>query len=190
MLYIIECGFADPAREAEWNDWYNSTKLDGLLAVPGFLSVQRFCACDDAPAPYMNITSIETPEVFTSPAYSGGRGGRFGGWEPSLILDWTRRLFTGIVEMPAVAEGQHLVILDTDPDHVPNDISNLDVTLTWVTRFDWETVSNYQKALALDDSVPHRGFAILDAPTAESLPEISGLRVYTPICSKRVPQSV
>ena len=140
MLYIIECGFADPAREADWNKWYNSTKLDGLLTVPGFLSVQRFRACDDTPAPYMNITSIETPEVFTSPAYGGGGGGRFGDWDPSLILEWTRRLFTGIAEMPAVSEEQRLVTLDTAPDHVPDHILDLDVTFTWLTRFDWKTV--------------------------------------------------
>jgi hypothetical protein len=186
MLYIIECGFADPAREAEWNTWYDNTKLDGLLAVPGFASVQRLRAFDDDPAPYMNITSIETPQVFSSPAYGGGGGGRFGDWDPNLILDWTRRLFTGIMEMPAVAENQRLVSLDMAPHNAPD----LGVELSWLTSFDWETVSDYQKAVALDDSVPHRGLAILDAATAEALPRVPGLRVYRPICSKRVPQSV
>ena len=190
MLYIIECGFADPAREAEWNKWYDNTKLDGLLAVPGFLSVQRFRAYDDASAPYMNITSIETPEVFTSPAYRDGGGGHFGDWDPSLILNWTRRLFTGITEMPAVAEEQRLVTLDTAPAHVPAHVLDLDVTFTWLARFDWETISNYQKSLALDDSVPYRGFAVLAASTAETLLQVPGLRVYTPIGAKRTPQSV
>src|SRR5687768_10843572 len=100
MLYIVECGFADPAREAAWNAWYSGPKLSELLAVPGFLSAQRFRALDSNPAPYLNVTSIASPELFTTPAYRNNGGGRFGDWEPALIIDWSRRLFTGITEMP------------------------------------------------------------------------------------------
>jgi hypothetical protein len=53
---------------------------------------------------------------------------------------------------------------------------------------DWHAVSNYRSAVALDASVPHRGLAIVEAHTAEALSRLPGLRLYTPICARRVPQ--
>ena len=75
MLYIVECGFADPSQEAAWNDWYSGPKLKELLAVPDFLSAQRFRALDNHPAPYLNVTSIASTELFTNPDYRRGGGG-------------------------------------------------------------------------------------------------------------------
>jgi hypothetical protein len=183
MLYIVECGFADAAQEAAWNAWYSGPKLDELLAVPGFLSAQRFRALDPAPAPYLNVTSIASPELFTSPAYRSGGGGRFGDWDLALVIDWSRRLFTGITEMPAVPEDKCLVRLDMAPAQAPD----LGVKFVWLSGLDWHAVSNYRSAVALDASVPHRGLAIVEAHTAEALPRLPGLRLYTPICAKRVP---
>ena len=108
MLYIVECGFADPAREAEWNAWYSGPKLSELLAVPGFRAAQRFRALDAEKSPYLNLTSIETAEMFTNPSYRSQGGGRFGPWDLALIIDWRRLLFTGMEEMPPVPEGHCL----------------------------------------------------------------------------------
>jgi hypothetical protein len=33
---------ARPGREAEYNDWYDNRHLPDVLAVPGFVGVQRF----------------------------------------------------------------------------------------------------------------------------------------------------
>lgn len=37
MLYMVECGFSDPAREEEWSAWYSGPKIARTLTVPGFL---------------------------------------------------------------------------------------------------------------------------------------------------------
>ncbi len=181
MLYMVECGFGNPSREAEWNAWYSGPKIDELLAVPGFLSAQRFRALDGERAPYLNLTSITSTDLFTNPAYRSGGGGRFGTWELPLIIDWSRRLFTGMAEMPPLPDDMRLAMLDRAPDEAPE----LGVVFNWLASLDWQTVAGYRDAVALDASVPHRGVAIIDAETAEALPRVLGLRLYVPICPKR-----
>ncbi|GIX49179.1 MAG: hypothetical protein KatS3mg131_3390 [Candidatus Tectimicrobiota bacterium] len=182
MLYMVECGFADAAQEAAWNAWYGETKLAELLAVPGFLASQRFRALDDAPAPYLAIHSIASAAVFTHPAYRRGGGGGFGPWDPALITDWRRRLFTGLDVMPAVAAEERLVVYDGDPQAAPP----LGLRFAWLAGVDWGAVTTYRAAVALDASVPHRGVAIVDAPTAAALPALPGLRRYRPLGPRRV----
>ncbi|PON12601.1 hypothetical protein C2W62_38745 [Candidatus Entotheonella serta] len=182
MLYIVECGFADPDQESAWNEWYSGPKLSVLLAVPGFLSAQRFRALDGDKSPYLNLTSIESAEMFTNPSYHSQGGGRFGPWDLALIIDWRRLLFTGIEEMPLVPENHCLVRLDCAPEQAPE----LGIALSWVKGVDWTTASNYGDGAALDSSVPHRGLSIIDMEMAKTLPPVPGLRVYEPICPKRV----
>ena len=88
--------------------------------------------------------------------------------------------------MPAVTEEQRLVCLDMAPDKVPQ-LLRVSVEFTWLDSLGWDSVSNYAKALALDASVPHRGFAITDVHTADALPSIPELRMYAPLCLQRVP---
>lgn len=182
MLYIVECGFADPSQEAAWNDWYSGPKLTELLAVPDFLSAQRFRALDGRPAPYLNVTSIASPELFVNPAYRRGGGGGFGPWAVELIIDWRRLLFDGMVEMPAVADHQRLLVLDQAPGTAPD----LGVPFTWLTGLDWQKATTYEDGVALEASVPHRGIAIVELQTADALPALPTLRIYAPICPKRV----
>lgn len=59
-----------PGHEDEYNDWYSNRHLADVVAVPGFVSAQRFCLMDtDAEgAPrqkYMAIYTMETdaPDV-------------------------------------------------------------------------------------------------------------------------------
>jgi hypothetical protein len=35
-----------PGREDEYNDWYSNRHLADVVAVPGFVSAQRFCLTD------------------------------------------------------------------------------------------------------------------------------------------------
>ncbi|MDT0509742.1 DUF4286 family protein [Novosphingobium sp. MMS21-SN21R] len=52
-------------REDEYNDWYSNRHLADVVAVPGFVSAQRFCLTDsDAegapPQKYMAIYTMDT----------------------------------------------------------------------------------------------------------------------------------
>ena len=54
-------------REDEYNDWYSNRHLADVIAVPGFVSAQRFRLMDpqgqDAPGQaYMAIYTIDTAE--------------------------------------------------------------------------------------------------------------------------------
>lgn len=181
IYYTVECGFADPSRETEWNAWYSGPKLGDLLAVPDFLSAQRFRALDGAPAPYLNITNIRTTDMFTNPAYKSGGGGGFGIWDAALVIDWRRCLFNGPIAMPPVPDDMRLAVLD----QVPRTVPNLNAVFHWLDRLDWATETGYNDGAALDSSVPHRGLAVIDAQTADALPKLPGLRIYEPICPQR-----
>ena len=115
MLYMVQCGFADPEQEDAWNDWYSGQKLNELLGMPGFVAAQRFRATTPCPEPYLAVYSIVSLAVFGHPAYLTGGGGTLGDWDPALVTNWSRRLFDGIDESPAVGDGQSLVILDAEP---------------------------------------------------------------------------
>jgi hypothetical protein len=182
MLYTVECGFADPSQEAAWNDWYSGPKLKELLKVPDFLSAQRFRALDNNLAPYLNVTSIASTELFTNPDYRRGGGGGFGPWAVDLIIDWRRLLFAGMDEMPAVADDQRLLVLDQAPATAPD----LGVAMTWLEGLDWQTATNYDDGVALEVSVPYRGLAIVSPDIADALPPLPSLRIYRPICPQRV----
>ncbi|SDZ49114.1 DUF4286 family protein [Herbiconiux ginsengi] len=49
-------------REDEYNDWYTNQHLKDVIAVPGFVSAQRYIASDvneDAPFRYMALYELE-----------------------------------------------------------------------------------------------------------------------------------
>ena len=67
-----------PAHEEEFNAWYDDEHLAERLAIPGFVSAQRWTAdgrCDLAIAPerrvgrYLATYELERPEVLDSPEY-------------------------------------------------------------------------------------------------------------------------
>lgn len=41
-LSVVMADCADPAREEEWNAWYDHSHLPNLVAIPGYLSGARF----------------------------------------------------------------------------------------------------------------------------------------------------
>src|SRR5262245_32539606 len=55
-------------REAEFNDWYDTTHLQDALKVPGFAAAQRFRLATGAPAQqfvhrYLTIYDVETDDL-------------------------------------------------------------------------------------------------------------------------------
>jgi hypothetical protein len=180
MLYIVEMAFSDPSKEDEWNDWYNVQKSLELLSVPGFNATQRFKTDADVSAPYMAIHSITSTDLYNREDYRKGGGGSAAHWN-DLQPNWTRRIFSGIDEMPGVDMSQVLVMVDIAPDDAPD----LGLDILWTDGLDWETAASYRDAIMLDSSVPHRGFAIVDPATADALPKTPGVNVYRPIYRKQ-----
>ena len=180
MLYMVECGFADPDQEEAWNTWYNGEKIDELLANPGFIASQRFRSLTPRAAPYLAIHSIESADVFTDPGYASTGGGRFGDWDPALMTDWTRRLFDGMDESPAVDKDHLLLIAD---GYMP--LQDAGVSVTWLDGLDWDTVGQYKDAVALDASVSRRGIAVVAKSEQVEVSKFLGIRLYEPISEKR-----
>ena len=178
---MVECGFADPAREAEWNVWYSGPKLDALLAVQEFLSAQRFKALDARPAPYLNVTTIRSAQMFNSADYRGHGGGAFGPWPAELIIDWDRRLFSGAASIPPVAADQRLLLIDRNEPHA----EELGVAIEWLEGLDWQQLAQYRDGIALDQSVRYRGFAVLSANACAQIAQRDEVRLYAPICAYR-----
>lgn len=179
MLYMVECDFADPAQEDAWNHWYSGEKLDELLANSDFVATQRFKAVTPQKAAYLAIHSIRSADVFSTPAYKAGGGGRFGDWDPALMTNWSRRLFDGLAESPDVGPGGRLLVIDAGATPPPG------IAVTWIDGLDWSTVSQYKSAVALDASVTRRGLAVVSKSDASRFSGAPGVHVYAPLTAKK-----
>lgn len=175
MLYMVECNFDDPAQEDAWNAWYSGEKLDELLSNPGFTATQRFHAVTPRKAAYLAVHSIRDAGVFLTPEYKAGGGGRFGDWPLALMTNWSRRLFDGLAESPAVGPDELLVVVDGDAKLPP------DVPIIWLTGLDWETISQYKGAVALDASITRRGLAVIPKGRKDELSGIEGASLFKPL---------
>lgn len=175
MLYMVECDFDDPAQEDAWNAWYSGEKMDELLSNPGFTATQRFHAVTPRTAAYLAVHSVENADVFLTPEYKASGGGRFGDWPPALMKNWSRRLFGGLAESPPVGADELLVVVDGDAALPP------DVPVTWLAGLDWETVSEYEGAVALDASIARRGLAVIPKGRADEIAEIGGVCLFRPL---------
>lgn len=156
MLYMVECRFTDPAREAAWNEWYGGERLGELLAVPGFLTSQRFLSLTHAGNYYLTVHSIRDMAVFQGPEYKAMGGGAFKGYQ-DCITDWVRRFFTGVDVAPAVGADQRLVVADAARDA----LAGCGVALIWM-----QPVSQPGRA---PDSGGERGVACIGAAQADGL---------------------
>ena len=170
MLYMVECSFNDPAREADWNRYYSGPKLDSVLAVPGFCTSQRFRAMDELASPYLAIHTVKSPQVLAGTNYKSGGGGNFGEWQ-SFISEWKRNLFDGCDEAPAVALDQRVLLSDRPS-------TQLDTRALPILRL---------VAVGLDMSTPERVIAVVSiAHAAEVAAEQPGaFRVYAPMMERR-----
>jgi hypothetical protein len=127
MLYMVECRFTDPAREAAWNAWYGGERLGELLAVPGFLTSQRLISLTHSGNYYLTVHSIRDMDVFQCAEYKAMGGGAFKGYQ-DCITDWTRRFFTGVDVAPAVGVDQRLLVADC----ARGALAGCDLPFTWM----------------------------------------------------------
>ena len=81
-LRIVETNCADPARETEFNEWYDKTHLPDVLEIPGFIRATRYENVEPSKgeAKHLALYEIETDDfdAFTkaSRANMGKKGGR------------------------------------------------------------------------------------------------------------------
>jgi hypothetical protein len=102
FLYAVRCNFTAPARESEWHAWYDGPKLDEMLALPHFISMQRYAAAAlDTRRKYIALWRVASPAAFETPEYLAQWG--FAQWQP-FIADWSRDLYQGPPELNAAVE--------------------------------------------------------------------------------------
>jgi hypothetical protein len=58
----------DPAREDEFNDWYNTEHVPRFRKVPGVITARRFRARTGKPA-YVALYHVEDTAVYATPAW-------------------------------------------------------------------------------------------------------------------------
>ncbi|WP_150737018.1 sugar ABC transporter [Pandoraea anapnoica] len=165
MIYTVECTFADPASEAEWNDFYSREKLPALISVTGFQSSQRFRAVTGGCPVYLAIHTVDGPEVLISDEYRQKGGGNFARWQQH-ITDWHRNLYGDIGLAPAVRMNERLALCASGPE------SLIDMGLKPLAL----------QAVALEQVPTHRWLAVVSADDAVRLAEPpQGVHLYVPM---------
>ncbi|MFZ3120766.1 MAG: sugar ABC transporter [Variovorax sp.] len=166
MIYTVECSFADPRSEAEWNDFYSLEKLPALISVTGFHTSQRFKALSDGCPVYLAVHTIDGLDVLTGEEYRQKGGGNFARWQPH-ITDWHRNLYSDIGFAPAVHADELLALCASGAEAL--------------IRMGLAPLA--MRAVALEKAPEHRWLAKLppgrNARIAESLPE--GVHLYAPM---------
>jgi hypothetical protein len=93
-----------PAREAEYNRWYNEVHLRDMLAVPGVLSARRYESLLDEPK-YAAVYELESEDVLQTEAYLTIPHGRRDGGLPSKwgddLAGYTRQSYRLLHERQA-----------------------------------------------------------------------------------------
>ncbi len=116
MIYTVECSFAEPLRETEWNEFYSGRKLPALVSVSGFHTSQRFKAIRSGCPVYLAVHNIDGLDVLNGDEYREKGGGNFGRWQ-SDITDWHRNLYDGVdPAAPDVTTGEVLLLTSSGPD--------------------------------------------------------------------------
>jgi hypothetical protein len=115
MIYTVECSFADPASEAEWNNFYSLEKLPALISVSGFHTSQRFKALSAGCPAYLAMHTIDNLEVLQGDEYRRKGGGNFARWQQH-ITDWHRNLYGGFDRAPAIGHDEYLVTSAVGPE--------------------------------------------------------------------------
>lgn len=114
MIYTVECSFADPVSEAEWNDFYSDEKLPALISVTGFHTSQRFRAMSVGCPVYLALHTIDDPAVLTGDEYRRKGGGNFAKWQQH-ITDWHRNVYDDIGLAPRVGADERLLLSACGP---------------------------------------------------------------------------
>lgn len=168
MIYTVECSFADPASEAEWNDFYSLEKLPALISVSGFHTSQRFKALSAGCPVYLAMHTIDGLAVLEGDEYRQKGGGNFARWQQH-ITDWRRNLYGGLERAPAVGEGNHLIVSAAGPDPL----------------VDMGLAPDRMRGIALEKFPEHRWLATLDSAIrvdVETLPK--DVHLYAPMAAQ------
>ncbi|NTZ05472.1 sugar ABC transporter [Burkholderia metallica] len=168
MIYTVECSFADPASEAEWNDFYSAEKLPALISVAGFHTSQRFRAISDGCPVYLAVHTIDGLDVLTGDEYRQKGGGNFARWQQH-ITDWHRNLYSDIGRAPAVDADELLVLSASGPDAL------VELGLKPLAM----------QAVALEQFPARRWLAVLprsDTPLVDNVP--ADLDLYVPMTAQ------
>ena len=161
---MVEMALLDTARRAEWEAWYVGHQ-HRLLSIPGIHASQRFEALHAATSPFVALHEVDSPEVFSGPAYRAKAGPtNTGGWQTKMG-NWHRNLFDGVEHTPDVPMDAHLLVIEPDGAAV------LPATLpvTWM------------RAVGLDRTVERRGLAVVPAANGERFFGTPGVRVLRPL---------
>ncbi len=168
MIYTVECSFADPASEAEWNDFYSLEKLPALISVSGFHTSQRFEALSPGCPVYLAMHSIDGLAVLEGDEYRQKGGGNFARWQQH-ITDWHRNLYGGLERAPAIGEGDHLIVSTVGPEPL----------------IEMGLKPDLMQAVALEKFPENRWLAKLDSSislSVETLPK--DVHLYTPMTAQ------
>lgn len=160
MIYTVECNYADPASEVQWNAFYSLEKLPALISVSGFSTSQRFKALSGECPAYLALHSVDTLAVLQSDEYRKKGGGNFSRWQ-SHITDWRRNLYAGAEQAIAVAADEYLLVCEQGPQALRG-LGLAPVAL---------------HAVALDNAPAHRWLAKLHRSQADAS-DLQGLSVY------------
>lgn len=165
MIYAVECSFADPATEAEWNDFYSRIKLPALISVPGFRTSQRLRAVGGDGPVYLALHTIDSADVLASAAYRDNGGGNFARWQPHIV-EWRRNVYDSAASAPVVADHQWLAVCE---DAAP--FAQAGIAATAI------------HAVALDRQPASRWLAVVDRDQARHVSEACGamIRLYAPM---------
>lgn len=115
MIYTVECSFADPDSEAEWNDFYSLDKLPALISVSSFHTSQRLRALSRGCPVYLAVHSIDGLDALMGEEYRKKGGGNFARWQQH-ITDWHRNLYNGLDRAPAVGAHEYLALSASGPE--------------------------------------------------------------------------
>ncbi|HEV8438623.1 MAG TPA: hypothetical protein VGT40_11055 [Methylomirabilota bacterium] len=162
MIYMVEMALLDTARRPEWDAWYVAHQRR-LLSIPGFHASQRFEAIHAAASPFVALHEVDSPEIFSGPAYRAQAGpSNTGEWQAKMG-DWHRNVFAGVEHTPDVPMDARLVLLE-EGAALPDRAS-----------------AQWMDAVGLDQSVKRRGLAVMPPATADRLVGTPGIRVLRPI---------
>ncbi len=164
MIYTVECSFADPSSEAEWNDFYSLEKLPALISVAGFHTSQRFKALSRGCPVYLAVHTIDSLDVLNAEEYRQKGGGNFARWQRH-ITDWHRNLYADIDLAPAVLADELLALCASGPEPL------VQMGLTPLAM----------RAVALEKFPERRWLARLPRRNAQFVEPPEGVHLYTPM---------
>src|SRR5437899_8520063 len=122
MIYMVEMALLDTARRTEWDAWYVAHQ-HRLLSIPGFRASQRFETIHAAPAPFVALHEVDSPEIFTGPTYRAQAGpSNTGEWQTKMG-NWDRNLFVGVDHTPDVPVDARLVVVEDGTSALPDRLS-------------------------------------------------------------------